>query len=316
MKEGVNSVTASYARLVTIAAVAATAVAGLMIVAKLVAWFYTGSASMLASLTDSLLDISASIINLMAIRYALVPPDQEHGFGHGKAESLAGLVQSAFISGSAIFLIINGISRLFNTQQVQHAALGVGVMLFSLLLTLGLVLFQSYVIRKTDSVAIRADQLHYRSDILLNIGVLLAIALAWLGWHWIDGLFALLIGAYILKGALKIGYDAIQMLLDRRLPQVEQQRIVDTCLVINGVHGLHDLRTRQSGPTRFIQLHLELDAHQSLSQAHDIADRAERELLKCFPTADIIIHMDPISVSPRQVEARHTSEHQFIKDKV
>lgn len=305
-----------YERLVTRAAVAATAVAGLMIVAKLVAWLYTGSASMLASLTDSLLDISASIINLMAIRYALVPPDQEHGFGHGKAESLAGLAQSAFISGSAVFLIINGISRLFNTQQVQHAALGVGVMGGSLLLTLGLVLFQSYVIRKTDSVAIRADQLHYRSDILLNVGVLLAIVLAWFGWHWMDGVFALLIGVYILKGALKIGYDAIQMLLDRRLPQAEQQRIADTCLAISGVHGLHDLRTRQSGPTRFIQLHLELDAHQTLSQAHDIADRAERDLLQCFPTADIIIHMDPISVTPQQFAAQHMSEPQFIKDKV
>lgn len=316
MKEDADRSTPSYARLVTIAAVASTAVAGLMIAAKLVAWLYTGSASMLASLTDSLLDISASIINLMAIRYALVPPDKEHGFGHGKAESLAGLAQSAFISGSAVFLIINGISRLFNTQQVQHAALGVGVMGLSLLLTLGLVLFQSYVIRKTDSVAIRADQLHYRSDLLLNVGVLLAIALAWFGWHWVDGIFALLIGVYILKGALKIGYDAIQMLLDRRLPQAEQQRIVDTCLAINGVYGLHDLRTRQSGPTRFIQLHLELDSHQSLSQAHDIADRAERELLQCFPAADIIIHMDPVSVTPQPFAAQQMSESQFIKDKV
>ncbi len=306
----------SYSRLVTTAAVAATVVAGLMILAKLLAWFYTGSASMLASLTDSLLDISASLINLMAIRYALVPADKDHRFGHGKAESLAGLAQSAFISGSAIFLIINGISRLANAQQVTHAALGVWVMLFSLVLTIGLVMFQSYVIKRTASVAIRADQLHYRSDILLNVGVLLAIVLAWAGWHWADALFALLIGAYILRGALKIGYDAVQMLLDRRLPEEEQKRIIDTCLAVDGVYGLHELRTRQSGQTRFIQLHLELDDQLPLVRAHRIADKAERELHKLFPDTDVIIHMDPISVVPREAHSQDMSEHQFTENKV
>ncbi|ATG72585.1 divalent metal cation transporter FieF [Zobellella denitrificans] len=306
----------SYSRLVTTAAVAASAVAGTLILAKLLAWFYTGSASMLASLTDSLLDISASLINLMAIRYALVPPDQDHKFGHGKAESLAGLAQSAFISGSAIFLIINGVSRLLNAQEVTHAELGLWVMLFSMVLTIGLVLFQGYVIRRTGSVAIRADQLHYRSDILLNFGVLLAIALAWYGWHWADGAFAVLIGGYILRGALKIGYDSVQMLLDRQLPEEEQKRIIDTCLAVEGVRGLHELRTRQSGPTRFIQLHLELDDQLPLVRAHRIADRAERELRTLFPDTDVIIHMDPISVVPREAHSQDMSEHQFIENKV
>ncbi|PSJ42824.1 cation efflux pump FieF [Zobellella taiwanensis] len=306
----------SYSRLVTTAAIAASVVAGLMILAKLLAWFYTGSASMLASLTDSLLDISASLINLMAIRYALVPPDRDHRFGHGKAESLAGLAQSAFISGSAIFLIINGISRLLNAQEVTHAGLGVWVMLFSLVLTIGLVMFQGYVIRRTHSVAIRADQLHYRSDILLNIGVLLAIALAWHGWHWADGAFAVLIGGYILKGALKIGYDSVQMLLDRQLPEEEQRRIMDTCLAVEGVRGLHELRTRQSGPTRFIQLHLELDDQLPLVKAHRIADQAERELRGLFPDTDVIIHMDPVSVVPREARSQHMNEHPFTANKV
>ncbi|WP_319784381.1 cation diffusion facilitator family transporter [Oceanisphaera sp. IT1-181] len=270
--------------------------AGLMIVTKLLAWFSTDSASMLASLTDSLLDISASFINLMAIRYALMPADKEHSFGHGKAESLAGLAQSAFISASAIFLMITGISRLLNTQTVSHAGLGIGVILFSILVTLMLVLYQSYVIKQTNSVAIRADQQHYRADILLNVGVLLAIGLAWQGFHWADGLFALLIGGYILKGALKIGYDAVQMLLDHQLPDDEQRRIIEVCLSVAGVHGLHDLRTRQSGVTRFIQLHLELDDHLPLVQAHQIVLQTERELEQLFPHTDIIIHMDPLSV--------------------
>ncbi|WP_107851161.1 cation efflux pump FieF [Oceanimonas marisflavi] len=290
--------TKSYSRLVTRAAMAATLVAGLLIVAKLIAWFYTGSASMLASLTDSLLDISASLINLMAIRYALVPPDEEHRFGHGKAESLAGLAQSAFISGSAVFLVINGMSRLLNAEQVQRPEAGIWVMLFSLVLTGMLIAFQQYVIHRTQSLAIQADQLHYRADILLNLAVLLAIVLSWLGWHWADGLFAVLIGGHILYGALKIGYDSAQMLLDRRLPDEEQKRIIECCLAVEGVRGLHDLRTRRSGRTRFIQLHLELADQLPLVRAHGIADKAERELRRLFPDADIIIHMDPVSVVP------------------
>ncbi|WP_346351363.1 cation diffusion facilitator family transporter [Oceanimonas sp. AH20CE76] len=290
--------TQTYSRLVTTAAMAATLVAGLLIIAKLGAWFYTGSASMLASLTDSLLDISASLVNLMAIRYALVPPDEDHRFGHGKAESLAGLAQSAFISGSAVFLIINGISRLLNTQIVERPEAGIWVMLFSLGLTLALIAFQQYVIRRTQSLAIKADQLHYRADILLNVAVLAAIILSWLGWHWADALFAVLIGGHILYGALKIGYDSAQMLLDRRLPDEEQKRIMDCCLAVAGVRGLHDLRTRRSGRTRFIQLHLELDDQLPLVQAHGIADQAEGKLRGLFPDADIIIHMDPVSVVP------------------
>lgn len=148
--DAVISESETYQKLVTGAAKAAMVAAGLMIVTKLLAWFYTDSASMLASLTDSLLDISASFINLMAIRYALVPADKEHSFGHGKAESLAGLAQSAFISASAIFLMITGISRLLNTQSVSHAGIGIGVILFSILITLALVIYQGAVIRKTS----------------------------------------------------------------------------------------------------------------------------------------------------------------------
>ncbi|WMC10307.1 cation diffusion facilitator family transporter [Oceanimonas pelagia] len=298
--------TQHYSRLVTGAATAATLVAGLLIIAKLFAWFYTGSASMLASLTDSLLDISASLINLMAIRYALVPADEEHRFGHGKAESLAGLAQSAFISGSAVFLVINGISRLLHAEQVSRPEAGIWVMVFSLVLTGALIAFQQYVIHRTQSLAIKADQLHYRGDILLNLAVLLAIVLSWYGWHWADGLFAVLIGGHILYGALKIGYDSAQMLLDRRLPDEEQKRIMERCLAVKGVQGLHDLRTRRSGRTRFIQLHLELDDHLPLVCAHGIAERAERELRQLFPDADIIIHMDPVSVVT--FEARLESE--------
>ncbi len=286
---------ANYSRLVTMAGLASTATAGVLILAKLSAWLLTDSSSMLASLTDSLMDISASVINLLAIRYSLVPADDDHSFGHGKAESLASLARAAFITGSAVVLVMNGFSRLVTPQPLEHLGIGLWVTLGALALTLLLVLFQSYVVARTQSQAIRADRLHYQSDLLLNAGVLLALGLSWYGWLWADGLCAILLGLYILRGALQIGYEATQTLLDRQLPDDELAKIEQLASSVTGVHGLHDLRTRQSGQARFIQLHLELDDELPLRRAHDIADKVELLLRDAFPAADVIIHMDPIS---------------------
>ena len=288
--------TASYSRWVTLAGLASTATAGILILAKLVAWLMTGSSSLLASLTDSLMDISASLINLFALRYSLTPADHDHSFGHGKAESLASLAQAAFITGSALVLVMNGISRLINPEPLKNLDIGLWVTVGSLALTLVLVAFQSLVVQKTQSQAIRADRLHYQSDVLFNIGVLLALGCSWYGWLWADGLFAILLGLFILKGALEIGYEAVQTLLDRQLPDGERAQIVELVKSVPGVHGIHDLRTRQAGPLRFIQLHLELDDTLPLMRAHDLADQAEALILEQYPGADVIIHMDPISM--------------------
>ena len=288
--------TASYSRWVTLAGLASTATAGILILAKLVAWLMTGSSSLLASLTDSLMDISASLINLFALRYSLTPADHDHSFGHGKAESLASLAQAAFITGSALVLVMNGISRLINPEPLKNLDIGLWVTVGSLALTLVLVAFQSLVVQKTQSQAIRADRLHYQSDVLFNIGVLLALGCSWYGWLWADGLFAILLGLFILKGALEIGYEAVQTLLDRQLPDGERAQIVELVKSAPGVHGIHDLRTRQAGPLRFIQLHMELDDTLPLMRAHDLADQAETLILDKYPGADVIIHMDPISM--------------------
>ena len=288
--------TASYSRWVTLAGLASTATAGILILAKLVAWLMTGSSSLLASLTDSLMDISASLINLFALRYSLTPADHDHSFGHGKAESLASLAQAAFITGSALVLVMNGISRLINPEPLKNLDIGLWVTVGSLALTLVLVAFQSLVVQKTQSQAIRADRLHYQSDVLFNIGVLLALGCSWYGWLWADGLFAILLGLFILKGALEIGYEAVQTLLDRLLPDGERAQIVELVKSVPGVHGIHDLRTRQAGPLRFIQLHMELDDTLPLMRAHDLADQAETLILDKYPGADVIIHMDPISM--------------------
>ena len=275
-----------YSRWVTLASTAAVVTATLLILGKLIAWLMTDSSSLLASLTDSFMDVSASIINLLAIRYALAPADEEHRFGHGKAESLAGLIQSAFISGSALLLMMHGISSMLNQVPVVRLEAGIWVSAGSILLTLLLVSFQSLVIRKTNSVAIKADMLHYRSDLLLNAGVLLALVLAGQGWHWADGLFAILIGLFLVWGAAHIGYESVQALLDRQLPEEEQARIMALCCAVEGVHGVHDLRTRQSGPTRFVQLHLELDDQLPLVRAHQIADEAELAVRQAFERCD------------------------------
>ena len=291
------STTASYSRWVTLAGLASTATAAVLILAKLIAWLLTGSSSLLASLTDSLMDISASLINLFALRYSLTPADHDHSFGHGKAESLASLAQAAFITGSALVLVMNGFSRLVNPEPLKNLDIGIWVTVGSLALTLVLVTFQSLVVQKTQSQAIRADRLHYQSDVLFNIGVLLALGCSWYGWLWADGLFAILLGLFILKGAVQIGYEAVQTLLDRQLPAEERALIEELAVSVAGVHGIHDLRTRQAGPLRFIQLHLELDDALPLVQAHELADQTEALILAKFPGADVIIHMDPASLA-------------------
>lgn len=286
-----------YSRLVNLAGRVAIATASLLIIVKLLAWFMTGSSSILAALTDSLMDVTTSIINLFAIKIALQPADEDHRFGHGKAESLAGLAQAAFISGSSVLLMLNGASSLLNGNQIVASNVGIAVMVFSVMVTIALVSFQSYIVKRTDSMAIKADSLHYRTDIFLNGAVLLAIILAGIGWHWADGVFAIVVSFYILHGAWEIGSQSVDALMDKQLPKSDEELIIKTAYQIEGIRGVHDLRTRQSGNTKFIQLHVELDDNQSLFEAHEKTDTLEAELDKQFPNADILIHLDPLSAA-------------------
>ncbi|CHC07702.1 transmembrane efflux protein [Salmonella enterica subsp. enterica serovar Typhi] len=286
----------TYGRLVSRAAIAATAMASALLLIKIFAWWYTGSVSILAALVDSLVD--ASLTNLLVVRYSLQPADDEHTFGHGKAESLAALAQSMFISGSALFL--TSIQNLIKPTPMNDPGVGIGVTVIALICTIILVTFQRWVVRKTQSQAVRADMLHYQSDVMMNGAILIALGLSWYGWHRADALFALGIGIYILYSALRMGYEAVQSLLDRALPDAERQEIIDIVTSWPGVSGAHDLRTRQSGPTRFIQIHLEMEDNLPLVQAHFVADQVEQAILRRFPGSDVIIHQDPCSVVPRE----------------
>lgn len=297
-----------YARLVTMAAWTATIVATLLLVVKVGAWWVTGSVSLLASLIDSMLDIAASLVNLVVVRYSLQPADREHTFGHGKAESLAALAQAMFISGSAVFLILNGIERFFRPHDLQSPEYGVYVSLFAIFVTFALVRFQKHVVKKTGSQAIAADSLHYQSDLYMNAAIMLALGLSWFGITQADAVFAVGIGVFILYSAFKMVQEATQTLLDRKLPDSELTAIRDVCVKVPGVLGVHQLRTRMSGPTRFIQLHLELEDQLALIEAHRISDEVEAKLLELFPESDVLIHQDPYSVVLSEEKAQKSQD--------
>ncbi|VFP78417.1 Ferrous-iron efflux pump FieF [Candidatus Erwinia haradaeae] len=291
---------AKYVRQVFSAAIAGMVLSFLLLFIKLYAWWHTESMCMLAALVDSLVDVIASMTNLLIIRYAVQPPDAKHAFGHGKAESLAVLAQSMLISGSALFLFLSGLRNLTSPQELKAPLVEVLVILIALFSTLALVMFQRWVIRRTESQAIRADMLHYQSDIVMNGVILLAITFSWYGFYRADAFCALYVGIWILYSALCMAYEAIQVLLDRSLPPREHQLIIDMISVWPGIRGAHDIRTRQSGPTRFIQLHLEMDDQLSLCEAHKIVNQIEKALLDIFPSSDVLIHQDPRSVVDKE----------------
>lgn len=284
------------ARLMKLATYASISVALILIVAKLAAWGMSGSVSLLATLVDSTLDALASLINLFAVRHALSPADKEHRFGHGKAEALAGLGQSAFITGSAVFLLLESGRRLMDPEPVQAYAMGMWVMVFSIALTLVLLSFQKHVIAKTNSTAIKADALHYRTDVLVNASVIVALWLSTAGWAGFDALFAAGIALYILWSVREIVSQALDHLMDKELPDEDRAKIMQIVNAHPEVRGMHDLRSRRSGTDTFIQLHLELDDELKLLQAHRISDEVELSIQESYPSAEILIHIDPISV--------------------
>lgn len=281
-------------RLLHIAAFASVATALLLVAVKLYTWWITSSVSILSSLMDSGLDALVSIVNLLAVRYALVPPDEDHRFGHTSAEDLAALFQALFISVSALFIGYHAVERIINPHPLAHETMGLAVMVFSILMTGALVLLQRYVVRRTGSIAIDADSFHYFSDLMVNSMVIVALLLAkYTGLLIADPLIGFAIAAYIGWGAFKIGKAAFDRLMDKELPEAERDAIKTIILGTKGVKGIHDLKTRASGLKPFIQCHVEMDGDITLKQAHVLSDAIEEKLQKKFPGADIILHQDP-----------------------
>jgi len=280
-------------RLLKLTTYASVVTAIILIVAKVFAWGTSGSLSVLASLIDSIMDAAASIINLVAVRYALIPADDDHRFGHGKAEALAGLGQAVFITGSAIFLLFHSVDRMLHPREIEQVSVAVAVMLFSIATTAILLMLQRYTVKRTQSIAIKADSLHYAADLFTNVGIVVALMLAQAGWPGIDPIFAIFIAFYVLYSAWSIVVESVNDLLDKELSESIQQAIVEVVMSHKEVRGVHDLRTRQSGRNKIVQFHIEVGRDLLLWQAHNVSEEIERDLLAEFPEVDVIIHQDP-----------------------
>src|SRR6266513_4933446 len=251
---------------------ASLAVAAVLIAAKLVVWISTDSVALLSSLVDSFVDAAASLVTFFAVRHATVPADREHRFGHGKAEPLAALGQSAFLVGSAVLLMFEAVRRLVSPAPIEDPAAGIAVMVFSIIVTLGLVAYQRHVVRHTGSLAIGADELHYRSDLALNLGVIATLAIGYLfRVPLLDPLFGGAVGLWIIYSAAKIAQLSLVQLMDRELPDEERARVRAIAEGHPEVTAVHDIRTRIAGPTAFIQLHIEMDGEMNLLHAHEVS---------------------------------------------
>ncbi len=283
------------ARLMRLASYASVAVASVLLLAKLFAWWKTDSLAMLSSFTDSVFDVLMSIVNMLAVRYALKPADDDHRFGHTSIEDIAGLAQCAFIFAAMAMIVLQSAERLANPHiNLSNPELGIGVSILGMVLTTALVLFQTYVTRRTKSLVIAADRLHYVGDILFNLGVLAAFVLSsFYGLVWADGAIAILIALIVIKSTWPLGVRAFNNLMDREMPDEEKKTILDIIDAMPEIKGYHNLKTRYSGAKAFVQLHVDIDANLNFRDAHAIADKLEHAIEHAFEGADVIIHTDP-----------------------
>ena len=289
------------AKLTTRAAFASIAMAVTLIALKAFAALETSSMAMLGSLADSGLDLVASLVVLLGVRVAALPADWDHRFGHGKAEALASLVQVSLITISAIFIGFRAVERLLSGAQTSDAELGIGVSILAIVLTAALITYQRHVVRRTGSLAIGTDRLHYSSDLFLNGSVIVALALdQFAGLKGADAVFGLLIALWLLWGAWSASSNALDQLMDREWPDELRERFLAAAKEYPELAGLHDLRTRSSGTHYFAQFHVWVPAHWTVRQAHDRLDVVEEELQRRFPGTEILIHVDPEGQTDRE----------------
>lgn len=283
--------TAKLTRRVTLLSVA---VALVLVSLKAAAWLASGSVALLASMADSGLDLVASLVTFFAVRYAAAPPDEEHRFGHGKAEAFASLVQAGLVFASAALIGQEAIRSLIEPQPLRQEGLAVAVMVVSFVLTGGLIGAQSWVLRRTASIAVAGDRAHYATDLASNAVALLGIGgAAWLGLNHVDALAAVAISGLLLWGAVSVFRDASGQLMDHELPQADREAIVALVTADPRLTDVHQLRTRASGPYVHMQMHVDLDPKLSLEEAHSVLVAAEKRVLEAYPRADILMHPDP-----------------------
>ena len=293
--------TAEHSVLSTRAALASVSVALALLLAKAWAAYQTGSTAMLGSLADTALDVIASLTTLVGVRIAAIPADSDHRFGHGKAEALVALTQVVLITVSAIGIAIRAADRLINGAQTQAMGDGIAVSLLAIALTFLLLWYQRRVIASTGSVAIKTDNVHYKSDLMLNGSVIVALVLEQaLHLTGADAVFGILIALWLLWGAYRASHESVAQLMDREWPEDERQAFLAAARGYPELQGLHDLRTRKSGTLRFVQFHVWVPADWTVQEAHDRLDAVEEELQQRFPGTEILIHVDPEGQTDRE----------------
>ncbi|MFA6124304.1 cation diffusion facilitator family transporter [Sphingomonas sp.] len=276
------------------AAIASVAMAVFLIVLKSYAAWSTGSIAMLGSLADSGLDLLASAVTLYGVRLAAQPADHDHRFGHGKAESLAALFQVMLITASAAGIAWRAVLALGSKEPTQSAEFGIGVSLIAIFATVVLLAYQRAVIRRTGSVAIVADNVHYQSDVLLNGSVIVALVLdQYLGWRSADPIFGIVIALWLAYGAFRASSNAIDHLMDKEWPEAMRADFIEVAARQPGIKGIHDFRTRHAGTHDFAQFHMEVPGDITVAQAHKVVEGVERALHKAFPKVEVLIHLDP-----------------------
>ncbi|WP_221794902.1 cation diffusion facilitator family transporter [Aquisediminimonas sediminicola] len=281
-------------RLTTLAASASIAMAILLAILKSWAAWQTGSVAMLGSLADSTLDILASGVTLYAVRLSAAPADLKHGFGHGKAEALAALFQAGIVTASAFAIGVRAIMNFSSAAQPTHPELGIGVSVIALAGTIMLVLYQRYIVKRTGSIAIQADHIHYSSDILLNASVIIALVLdSWLGLRGADPIFGVGIAFWLIWHARDVAGHAIGQLMDQEWPLEKRERFVAIASTHPELKGIHDMRTRTSGSRDFVQFHVWVNPNLTVYQAHRVMDEIEAALMAEFPGTEVLIHPDP-----------------------
>lgn len=288
------STISDHARLTASAAIASALTALFLVLLKAFAAWTTGSVAMLGSLADSGLDLLASLVTLYGVRVAGTPADHDHRFGHGKAEALAALFQVALITASAAGIAWRAAYRLTEDRSTQGAEFGIGVSLVAIVATIALLAYQRSVIRRTGSVAIRADNIHYQSDLLLNLSVIAALVIdQYLGVTGADPLFGIAIALWLAWGAFKASNQAIDQLMDKEWPEEKRQRFLAVAAQHPAMKGIHDFRTRRSGSRDFAQFHMYVAPEMTVADAHQVMDAVEARIAEEFPGVEILIHLDP-----------------------
>ena len=282
---------------------ASISLAVFLILLKTVAFLKTDSLAIFSSLVDSVTDLFASAISGIAVYFSTKPATNNHRYGFGKTEALSALFQALFVGVSGLFVLVDGINRLVNPVEIKDTELGLYIMITSVILTALLVLFQSYVAKKTNSLAIKADMAHYVVDFLTNGTVIISLVLVKVfGFVYFDIIAAIFISIYLIYNAYDLAKESVDMITDKELGEDVRCNIENIIKKCNDVHGVHDLRTRSLGDIYFIEMHIEIDGNFTLNKAHEITENVEKKIKELYANSQILIHQDPLGIDEERLD--------------